>query len=243
MAAIVAAVVGLFVGAAIWNLARRQANRIRLFGGESPIALADWLPISGFGAGPLDPVTGERRSRWQLLFDCAVAAYFGAIGWRFDFSTELAMIILFSLPLLVIGLVDFWTRLIHIRVIALGIALGLAFAATDGLGEVLDSLLGMLLATGVFLFFFVLAIIIYRNINVVPFGLGDVYLAAMIGAMVRVDLVMRALVFGILLAGVILAALLAVTSWSRARRSAAIGVRSPASEALTSAPMIRVTTS
>ena len=38
------------------------------------------------------------------------------------------------------------------------------------------------------------AILIYRNIRVVPFGLGDVYLAAMIGAMVRIDLVMRALV-------------------------------------------------
>lgn len=210
MAAIVAVVIGLFVGAAVWNLARCQANRIKLFGGGSPVDVADWLPIFGFRTRPLDPVTGNRRSVWQLVFELGIAAYFGAIGWRFGFSVELLMITVFSIPLLVIGLVDFWTRLIHTQVIYLGILLGLAFAATDGRDEIVDSLLGMVLAAGVFLFFFVMALVIYRNIKVVPFGLGDVYLAAMIGSMVRVDLVMRALVLGIVLAGVILGALLAV---------------------------------
>ena len=62
MAAIVTVVIGLFVGAAVWNLARRQANRIKLFGGESPIGVADWLPVFGLGRRPLDPVTGIRRS-------------------------------------------------------------------------------------------------------------------------------------------------------------------------------------
>jgi leader peptidase (prepilin peptidase) / N-methyltransferase len=214
MAAIVAAVIGLFVGAAIWNLARRQAARIRLFG-DPAISPGDWLPFAGFGTHPLDPITRERRTIWQSVFEVAVAAYFGAIGWKFGFSADLFMIILFSLPLLLIGLVDFWTRLIHTKVIYVGIALGIAFAATDGLGSVFDSLLGMALATGVFIFFFALAILIYRNINVVPFGLGDVYLAAMIGAMVGIDLVLQALVLGIFLAGVILGALLVARILSR----------------------------
>ena len=214
MAAIVAAVIGLFVGAAIWNLARRQANRISLFG-DPAISPGDWLPFAGFGTHPLDAVTGERRTIWQTVFEVAVGAYFGAIGWKFGFSADLFMIILFSLPLLLIGLVDFWTRLIHTKVIYVGIALGIAFAAADGLGSVFDSLLGMALATGVFIFLFALAILIYRNINVVPFGLGDVYLAAMIGAMVGIDLVLQALVLGIFLAGVILGALLVARTLSR----------------------------
>jgi leader peptidase (prepilin peptidase)/N-methyltransferase len=215
MAAILAAIVGLFVGAAIWNLARRQANKIGLFVGDPPLFLADWLPLSGFGARPLDPVTGERRSVWQHVFEVAVAIYFGAIGWKFGFSFDLVMVVAFSLPLLLIGLVDSWTRLIHTTVIYVGIALGLVFAATDGVSSIVDSILGMFVATGIFIAFFALAILIYRNINVVPFGIGDVYLAAMIGAMVGIDHVLRALVYGIFLAGIILGALLVARVLSR----------------------------
>jgi leader peptidase (prepilin peptidase)/N-methyltransferase len=215
MAAIQAAIVGLFVGAAIWNLARRQANKISLLGGDPPLSLGDWLPLSGLGTRPMDPVTGERRSRWQHLFEVGVAIYFGAIGWKFGLSPDLVMIIAFSLPLLLTGLVDSWTRLIHTTVIYVGIALGLVFAATDGISSIVDSLLGMLVATGIFIAFFALAILIYRNINVVPFGIGDVYLAAMIGAMVGIDQVLRALVLGIFMAGVILGALLIAKVLSR----------------------------
>ena len=99
--------------------------------------------------------------------------------------------------------------------IFLGVALGWVFAAMDGGHSLLDSVIGMAVGGGVFIFFFVAAILIYRNIRVVPFGLGDVYLAAMIGAMVRIDLVMRALFIGIFLAGIILAALLAAKVLSR----------------------------
>ena len=179
------------------------------------MSIADWLPISARGTRPFDKITGERRDIVRRLFEVSVAAYFGALGWKFGFSLDLLMVIVFSLPLLLIGLVDFWTRLIHTKVIYLGIALGIAFAATDGIDSVLDSVLGMVVATGIFIAFFALAILIYRNINVVPFGLGDVYLAAMIGAMVGIDLVLRALVLGIFMAGVILGALLVARVLSR----------------------------
>jgi leader peptidase (prepilin peptidase)/N-methyltransferase len=215
MAAIVAVVIGLFVAGIVWNLARRQAARIPLFGGEQPISIAELLPISARGTRPFEKITGNRRDILQRLFEVTVAAYFGALGWKFGFSLDLVMAMVFSLPLLLIALVDFWTRLIHTRVIYIGIALGIAFAATDGLDSIVDSLLGMALATGIFILFFALAILIYRNINVVPFGLGDVYLAAMIGAMVGVNLVLRALVLGIFLAGVILGALLVARVLSR----------------------------
>lgn len=215
MAAVVAVVVGLFAAGIVWNLARRQAARIPLFGGDQPLTIADLLPISARGTRPFEKITGNRADIFQRLFEVAVAAYFGALGWKFGFSLDLLMAIVFSLPLLLIGLVDLWTRLIHTKVIYLGIALGIAFAAIDGFDSVIDSVLGMLVATGIFIAFFALAILIYRNINVVPFGLGDVYLAAMIGAMVGIDQVMRALVLGIFLAGVILGALLVARILSR----------------------------
>jgi leader peptidase (prepilin peptidase)/N-methyltransferase len=215
-ALLVAAIFGLFAGGAIWHLSRRQANRHPLTGGEIGQGLADWFPLWGLGRGPLDGVTGNPRSQWQAVFELGCSAYFGALGWQFGFSLELLMAIAFSLPLLVIGLVDFWTRLIHTNVILLGIALGLGFALIDGgVDALLRSVLGMLVGGGVFIAFFALAILIYRNINVVPFGLGDVYLAAMIGAMVRIDLIGRALILGIFLAGIILGALLLARVLSR----------------------------
>lgn len=208
IAALVAGIVGLFLAGVVWHLARRQAARIPLFGGDLQTSVTDWLPLWGFGQGPVDVVKSEPRSKWQTMFEVATALYFAALGWRLDFSTDLVMAILFSLPLLMIALVDFWTRLIHVNVIVLGIVVGLLFAIADGTGALVDSLLGMAVGAGIFIFFFVLAMVIYRNPKVVPFGLGDVYLAAMIGAMVRIGLVGQALVLGIFLAGFILAALL-----------------------------------
>lgn len=201
-------IVGLFVAAIVWHISRRQAARIKLIGGDLQTSIVDWLPLWGFGAGKTDAVTGEPRSQWQAVFELATAGYFAALGWQYGFTLDLAMALAFSIPLLVIGLVDFWTRLIHTNVILLGVILGLLFAIADGTGALVDSLLGMLVGAGIFIFFFVLALVIYRNPKVVPFGLGDVYLAAMIGSMVRIDMVGRALILGILLAGVILAALL-----------------------------------
>jgi leader peptidase (prepilin peptidase)/N-methyltransferase len=214
VAAVVAGFIGLMLAGAIWRLARRQAGKKPMFADVSG-DLAGWLPLWGFGKAPLDAETGEPRVKWQAVFEIATAVYFGVLGWRFGFSLELLMVICFSIPLLVIALVDFWTRLIHTNVIFLGVALGWVFAAMDGGRSLLDSVIGMAVGGGIFIFFFVAAILIYRNIRVVPFGLGDVYLAAMIGAMVRIDLVMRALLIGIFLAGIILAALLAARVLSR----------------------------
>jgi leader peptidase (prepilin peptidase) / N-methyltransferase len=215
MAAVLAGLAGLFLASVIWRLAHRQANRLPLFGGDASGALADWIPLYGFGSARTDSQTGVTRSQWRAVFEVATAAYFAVLGWRFGFTLDMVMIVCFSVPLLVIGLVDFWTRLIHTNVIFLGLAFGWSFAALDGGRSLLDSVLGMVIGGGIFVFFFVAAILIYRNIRVVPFGLGDVYLAAMIGAMVRVDLVLRALVIGIFLAGIILAALLAARVLSR----------------------------
>jgi len=214
MAAIVAGLAGLFLATLLWTIARRQALHQPLFalGDRFPAA---FLPLWGFGQSRTEPETDAPRSPWQAVFEVGTALYFAVLGYRFGASFDLLMIICFSIPLLVIMLVDFWTRLIHTNVIAAGLLLGWGFAAVDSPQQLLQSVYGMLAGAGAFLFFFVLAILIYRNPKIVPFGLGDVYLAAMIGAMVRIDLVARALILGIFLAGFILAALLLAKILSR----------------------------
>ncbi len=220
MAALVMALLGLFLAPVLWRISRRQALRETLFAYEPPIT--DWLPLWGFGKAPLDAETGEPRSKYQAVFEIGTALFFGALGYKLGFSLDLVMVTCFSIPLLVIMLVDFWTRLIHTNVILAGIVLGWIFAAADGMDQLLRSVLGMAIGAGAFLFFYVLAIVIYRNPKVVPFGLGDVYLAAMIGAMVRADQVGRALLYGIFLAAIILGALLLAKVLSR-RQAVAYG--------------------
>src|SRR3954470_14599985 len=156
MAALVAGIVGLMLGAVIWTVSRRQAAREPLKGGNNPVPIGGWLPLWGFGTDRNDATTGKPRSIWQLVFELGTAAYFAALGYRYGFSRDLLMIICFSIPLLVILLVDAWTRLIHTNIIIAGIVLGLIFAAFDGVHPLLRSLAGMAIGAGVFIFFFAL---------------------------------------------------------------------------------------
>jgi len=206
---IVLAVLGWFVGAAIWIVARAQADHRGLLSGPacdacganlSPTA---WVPFYGFGAAAECQSCHERQSFKRPLFEFATAAYFGIAAASIGDNTRLIGALFFAVPLLIILLVDAWTRLIHTNIIMLGTALGILFAATDGFSDLAKSVIGLLIGLGIFVGFFVLARVIYKSVKVVPFGLGDVYLAAMIGAMVRWPLVINSLILGIFLAGLI----------------------------------------
>lgn len=205
---------GLFVGAGIWTVSRAQAAKRPLFAGPvchacgEPLPAVGWLPFQGVGGARRCLACGVSEKALRVWFELGVAAYFMLLavahGWSFDLIPPL----IFAVPLLVILLVDWWTRLIYTNVIGLGVILGLVFAAAEGPRELVNALMSAAGAAGIFGLLFVMAALIYRNIRVVPFGLGDVYLAAMIGAMVRYPAVVSALFLGVLLAGVILVVLL-----------------------------------
>jgi len=216
MIVVVCALIGWFAGAVAWNVARNQAARRPLFAGPASdsgsvaVPALAWVPLIGFLRSGTDPATGGRTAPWRPAFEVAVAAYFAVAAATLGGSVELAAVLVCSLPLLVIGLVDYWTRLVHRVVILTGIAVALLFALRDGPGGLATSALAMALAGLVFGLFFVAAIVIYRNPKASPFGLGDVYLAGMIGAMVGLDDVVQALFLGMLIAGVVLGGLLLV---------------------------------
>jgi leader peptidase (prepilin peptidase)/N-methyltransferase len=161
-----------------------------------------WLPLRGFGRAAGCSVCGAVPPTARLVFEGLVACYFALAAFRPDGWLELAAVLVFAVPLLIILLVDAWTRLIYLNVIGAGIALGLLFAvAADGPRSLLTAALAMAAAVAVFLGFFFLAIVLYRNVRVVPFGKGDIYLAAMIASMVLFDDLVPALFYGVVLAG------------------------------------------
>lgn len=208
------AAVGWFVGAAIWIVARNQALKRPLFDGPAcdacgkPLSPAVWLPFYGFGALGECAQCEARQDIRRPVFEVAVAGYFALAASSISGGLDLAATLAFSVPLLVILLVDAWTRLIHTNLIGLGLLLGFGFAAADGLRPLMRAGVGFAAAAALFAGFYVLAGLLYRNVRVVPFGLGDVYLAAMIGAMTRWPDVLPALIYGVLLAGVISVVLL-----------------------------------
>ena len=214
MIVVLCALVGWFAGAAIWNVARNQATRRPLLAGAASDTGTDgmppvaWLPLLGLLRARTDPSTGMAQYRWRPIFELATAAYFVIAAAQLGGSSELTTVLVCSVPLLVMGLVDYWTRLIHSVVVLAGIGVGLLFALQDGPRGLAESALAMVLAALAFGFFYVMVIVVYKNPKASPFGLGDVYLAAMIGAMVRLDDVVRALFLGMLISGVILGGLL-----------------------------------
>jgi leader peptidase (prepilin peptidase)/N-methyltransferase len=209
------ATVGLFVASGLWIVARNQATKRPFLtgpvcdSGQHELGFTGWLPLFGFGSCSRCPVDGTSRSRRRIAFEIAYAAYWGLAALLIDDWRQLLAVLVFTAPLLVILLVDAWTRMVHMNVILAGIVLGLVFAGLGGVQALLSSALGLVVGGLIFVFFFVLAVVIYRNPKVVPFGLGDVYLAAMIGAMVTSDEVVRALVYGVLFGGICVAVLLA----------------------------------
>ncbi len=215
------ALLGFVTASLTWSIARNQASRRPLFGptlcfpGEGTMPSSSWLPLMGFGTARHCPGGGESQGNRRWLFEGAVAAYFGIAAWQIDDRLDLIAVLFFSVPLLIIFLVDSWTRLIHTNMIGLGILLGWLFAALDGTRQLGSSVIAMAAAAAVFAGIFLLAVVIYRNPKVVPFGLGDVYLAAMIGAMVRLDDIARALLYGIFLAGICIAVLLVLKRVNR----------------------------
>ena len=218
---VVLAVVGWFAGAAVWVVAHAQAAKRSPFSGPAcdacaaPLGPRAWLPLFGFGLARRCGACGLAQSALRPLFELAVAAFFAVLALRQGPSVDLLAAVLFALPLLVILLVDWWTKLIYTNVIGAGLLLGFGFALIEGYRALINSLLSATGAVLVFGLLFVVAALVYRNIRVVPFGLGDVYLAAMIGAMVRYPAVVSALFLGIFLAGIILMLLLATKRVSR----------------------------
>ena len=167
-----------------------------------------WLPLLGAVTGQGGDTQGGRQGWLRVGFEVAVAVYMGLLavvhGWDFD----LAVAAVFSVPLLVVLLVDWWTRLIYTNVIGLGLILALGAAAAEGWSELVNAAISAMGTAVVFGLLFVTAALLSRNVRFVPFGPGDVFLAAMIGAMVRFPAVVWTLSLGVFSAGLILLVLL-----------------------------------
>ena len=190
-----AGALGLVAGVVIWNLALARAA-----GWAAVRDARGWVPLLGPAGSGASRATAAR----QVLFQFGVALAYALLVLRHgDDPGWVVSVILFSVPLLILLLVDAWTGLIHTNIIAGGLLLALVSATFEGFPELGQAAAGGLVALAIFGLFRFVAGLIAERARGVPLGLGDVYLATMIGAMVRFDRVFFALFAGLALAGVV----------------------------------------
>src|ERR687886_653599 len=199
------ALIGLFVGNLLNFVIARQlvsfARVRRLARAEGALG---WVPIAG----------SMRRSEWVGLAVELLAALM-AVALFLRYGLSLRSLVLFgaSLVLLDTAAIDFKIRMIDTLVMVVAMFVVLLLAPLTGVGW-LSSVLGLLMAGIFFSFLFGLARVLFRGVAA-PFGLGDVYLGAFIGALVGFVALPAALFYGIAMAGIVALILIVLRSVGR----------------------------
>jgi leader peptidase (prepilin peptidase) / N-methyltransferase len=140
---------------------------------------------------------GTRTNWHKPATELAAAAIVAISALSHGFNLDGLTYALLSLVLLLILRIDWQHHLIYTVVIVPGVVLAFLFAALNSQSELISAGIAAFGAGLLFAVFFGLAILIYRKHAL---GMGDILLAFLIGAMARLELVVGALLLGMLLA-------------------------------------------
>jgi leader peptidase (prepilin peptidase) / N-methyltransferase len=212
------AILGGFVGGSLSRLASALAER----GGAAAIrgrCPSCGVPVGLLTAAPaiVRPIEscascGARlREPWPLG-EVAGALSFSLLAWRFGtegslaIGWPLALYSAFAALLILISLIDLRKRLILDVLSYPAMAVALVVSAFTA-GPVI-SILGGLIAGGLFLLMYILSVVIYHRGD--AFGLGDVKLAFLIGLVVGGADAISVVLYGIILGAIVAIAVLAI---------------------------------
>ncbi len=169
----------------------------------SEVLFAALGALGGVGAGQLALVgAGEARS-WELRHDHLLGGVVGLVAGALAARGGSWLVLTYALVLIPHALIDLRHQLVYQGPVLASIALALVLrTATGGL---VSGLLGVLAGGLVVL---IIREIAARLLGYEALGSGDVLLAAMIGAMVGIERLTQALVWGVYLGGAWAVALL-----------------------------------
>ena len=203
MELVVYLIVAVILGGAIGSLINVLATRLP----------AD-LPLRGpaLWTGPKDE-PGDPNPRWHIPYLGAQDAETGEIDWP-NLGTQIGAAIVTAAALLIHGFsfsaleaivltavlltilrIDWQHHLIFLLTIWPGILIALAFSLASSPSDLVSSATAGLAAAAVFLGLFFLAIVIYKQRAL---GLGDVFLAALIGTMVGLEFIVQTILLGMM---------------------------------------------
>ena len=201
-------IAGLIIGSAIWTFADKQirgvlsTSRPVCIACGTVLSLRRWLPLTWVTGADACPACGDSEKRPRRTWEAAVAAYFVLALAVFDAELAPARLVVAALPLLLILLIDLKVQAVFVQDCYVAVGIGLLLGLTEGASEAAGSMAGMLIALAVAACFLVITRWLYRSLSVktTPMGLTDLYVAAAVGALVRTDALLPALVAAVVLA-------------------------------------------
>ncbi|CAN5780614.1 hypothetical protein BH23CHL4_BH23CHL4_10990 [soil metagenome] len=202
------ALAGLMIGSVTLTLAAKQirgmltTSRPICLSCGAALSLRRWLPLTWLTDAGVCPACGDADKRSRRTWELAVAAYFVLALGILGGEMYAARLIFASLPLLLILAIDLKTQAVFVQHCYVAVVAGLFLGLTEGASEAANSMAGMVLALAVAALFLLITRWLYRSMHVrtLPMGLSDLYVAAAMGALVRADALLPALVAAVTLA-------------------------------------------
>ena len=223
-------IAGILLAAVLWSLSEiglglnaRQFHpacaRCR-----ATLPATTWLPLYGFFTAWRCKSCGGRQPRVRLAWELGVAAYFFLLGWKWDDSRQLLFAVLSAIPLLLILIIDLRGNVLYLNSIVLAFVVAAILGFIDGPRATGSAMVGLIGSVGIAVAFFALSRWVFGSMKfkVTAVGLGDVYIAAAVGAIVRGDGIVPAFVIAVILA-VIASIILPIVSKSARHRATAYG--------------------
>lgn len=201
-------IAGLLLAAVLWNLSEiglglssRQLHPACVQC-RAALPVATWLPAYGFLTAWRCRSCATKQPRGRFVWEAAVAVYFFLLGWQWDDSRKLLFAAISAIPLLLILIIDLRGNVLYLNSIVLALIVAAILGFIDGPRGMGSAMVGLIGAVGITIAFFALSRWVFRSMNfkVSAIGVGDIYIAAAVGAIVRGDGIVPAFVIAVILA-------------------------------------------
>jgi prepilin signal peptidase PulO-like enzyme (type II secretory pathway) len=201
-------IVGLLLAAVLWNLSEiglgMSVHQLNPACSTCRVALSatTWLPLYGFFTAWRCRSCSTRQPRGRFIWEIAVAGYFFLLGWKWDDSRQLLFAAISAVPLLLILIIDLRGNVLYLNSIVLAFVVAAILGFIDGPRSMGSAMVGLIAGVAIALAFFALSRWVFRSMNfkVSAVGIGDIYIAAAVGAIVRGNGVVPAFVIAVILA-------------------------------------------
>jgi prepilin signal peptidase PulO-like enzyme (type II secretory pathway) len=222
-------IAGLLIASVLWNLSELGSTRnphVRpvCTACGTPLRSTTWLPFYGFLTAWRCPSCELRQPRARFVWEIAVASYFAIVATKWNDSRDLAFVTLSAIPLLLILIIDLRGHVLYLNSIVLALVVAAVLGFLDGPRGLGSAMVGLTAGIAIAAAFFGLSRWVFRSLSlrVSNIGLGDVYIAAAVGAIVRSDGIVPAFAFAVIFT-VLGSVLLPIVSKSARHRATAYG--------------------
>lgn len=222
-------IIGLLIAALLWNLSelgsrRNPQLRPTCVNCRTPLRATTWLPFYGMLSAWRCVGCQQRQPQRRFYWEIVVGLYFAAIGWKWDEPRPLIFAVATVIPVLLILIIDLRGNVLYLNSIVLALAVAALLGFLDGPRGMGSAMVGLIAGVGIATAFFALSRWVFRSMSlrVSNVGVGDVYIAAALGALVRGDGIVPTFVFAVILT-ILGSVLLPVVSKSARHRATAYG--------------------